>query len=125
MNMTPTHKAPLSPEQLPLSPPRKTDDVAEEAEAEAPMNDESPSQPKPMQIKIGASEVSVTAEQEAIDLDKAVNAAPFREWVRTIEKDPRMVVESIVVESVDMFGPRVGFMKFKADVKVDGKTVPG
>jgi len=31
----------------------------------------------------------------------------------------------ILVQSVDMFGPRVGFMKFKADVKVDGKAPPG
>jgi len=78
-----------------------------------------------LQLKIGASDATVTAEQESIDIEKVVKAASFCDWVRTIGKDPRVVVKSVLIQSVDMFGPKVGFLKFKADVTVDGKTPPG
>jgi len=34
-------------------------------------------------------------------------------------------LKKIHIQGVDMFGPRVGFIKLAADVKKDGKTVPG
>jgi ADP-sugar diphosphatase len=98
----------------------------EQAQGAISIEEPQPQQPsQPLQIQIGTAEVSVTAEQETIDLVESVNAAPFKEWVRTVEKNPRMLVEKITIQSVDMFGPRFGFIKFKADVKVDGKAPPG
>lgn len=32
----------------------------------------------------------------------------------------------VVIQNVDMFGPRVGFLKFKADVEFNGvENIPG
>lgn len=44
--------------------------------------------------------------------------AVFKDWVASIDKDPRLFVEDIHVQSLDMFGPRVGFVKFMANSKV-------
>uniref|UniRef100_A0A7S0QTJ3 Nudix hydrolase domain-containing protein n=1 Tax=Cryptomonas curvata TaxID=233186 RepID=A0A7S0QTJ3_9CRYP len=47
----------------------------------------------------------------------------FKDWCGSL--DPEFLVKSILVQSVDMFGPRVGFLKFKAEVSGrDGKVVP-
>ena len=47
----------------------------------------------------------------------------FKEWCLNI--DPEYIVQSIDVQSIDMFGPRVGFLKFKASVTDhDGSVVP-
>ena len=57
-------------------------------------------------------------------LEKAVEAAAFKNWVKGL--DPRFIVNTITIQAVDMFGPRVGFLKFNADV-VDGggNPIPG
>lgn len=56
----------------------------------------------------------------------AVSSAPFQEWIAAVEaRGTGMSVKAITVQGVDMFGPRVGFCKFKADVEVDGLFVPG
>jgi hypothetical protein len=56
----------------------------------------------------------------------AIASAPFQQWLAAVEaKGPSMSVKAITVQGVDMFGPRVGFCKFKADVELDGTFVPG
>lgn len=75
-------------------------------------------------IRVGASEVFVTADT-GLDLEKAKEAKPFKDWVDAIAQEKRVSMSHIHFQSVDMFGPRVGFIKFKADPQIDGKNVPG
>ncbi len=57
-------------------------------------------------------------------VDKAVASKPFQDWLASVSD--RFVVKSVKFQSVDMFGPRVGFIKFVADVTdTNGKFVPG
>jgi hypothetical protein len=61
------------------------------------------------------------------DVEKVVATPNFLGWVRSIEEDPKLFIEprrGIHVQSVDMFGPRVGFVKFKAAVS-DDRVRPG
>jgi hypothetical protein len=48
---------------------------------------------------------------------------PFQQWASTL--DARFSVSSITLQSVDMFGPRVGFLKFVASATFAGSPVPG
>eukprot|EP00427_Karlodinium_veneficum_P002619 CAMPEP_0169165436 /NCGR_PEP_ID=MMETSP1015-20121227/59415_1 /TAXON_ID=342587 /ORGANISM="Karlodinium micrum, Strain CCMP2283" /LENGTH=316 /DNA_ID=CAMNT_0009238035 /DNA_START=20 /DNA_END=971 /DNA_ORIENTATION=- len=87
-----------------------------------------PSGPSPLaktMLLIGVSRVEVTVEHANIDLEKVINAVPFKEWVEKVGRNRDIVVKSVIVQSVDMFGPRVGFIKFKADIEVEGKSTPG
>ena len=47
-------------------------------------------------------------------LDKAVASKPFQDWLASVGE--RYVVKGVKFQSVDMFGPRVGFIKFVAEV---------
>jgi len=73
---------------------------------------------------IGETEIPVTA-QEGIDASVAIQAVPFKDWCTRMAKDPKIKISDIHIQSLDMFGPRVGFIKFKAGATVDGKFVPG
>jgi ADP-sugar diphosphatase len=78
----------------------------------------------------GKATVPVTAEP-GVDLPAALNASSFRDWVADVDKDPKLFIRDIHVQSLDMFGPNVGFVKFKstAEVVAGGEngviTVPG
>lgn len=61
---------------------------------------------------------------ERITIDLVRDAAPFKDWLASMDSD-NFVVEHVHIESVNMFGPRVGFIKFEATVKVGGVKVPG
>lgn len=76
-------------------------------------------------IIINGTEVPVTAQNNdpSIDISKVLVAKPFTEWVERM--DPELVVKSIVIQGVDMFGPRVGFIKFNAHVEYHGRRCPG
>jgi len=52
-------------------------------------------------------------------LPKVLEAKVFLEWLERIEKDPLLFVKNVLVQSVDMFGPRVGFIKFKAAAQLN------
>lgn len=66
-------------------------------------------------------------------LDKVLEFQPFREWVERFDRAQRerqseMDIVSIEVQNIDMFGSgKVGFVKFKADVrfKETGQKAPG
>lgn len=66
----------------------------------------------------------VTAEAN-LSLDAAVASKPFQDWLASVNTE-RFRIRSVHFQSIDMFGPKVGFIKFKADV-VDGnsKFLPG
>ena len=76
-------------------------------------------------VMIHGKMVSVTTEPN-IDIDKAINSKLFKDWVEKL--DSGFKVNGILIQSLDMFGPkRAGFIKVKADI-VDHKTgnfVPG
>lgn len=67
---------------------------------------------------------AITAEQ-GIDIQKVIKSKPFEEWNSSIDVE-KFKVRSIHIQSVDMFGSKIGFIKFKADVVDEsGKFVPG
>ena len=62
--------------------------------------------------------VPVTAEP-GLELNKVLEYSVFQDWVASIDQDSRLFIENIHVQSLDMFGPRVGFIKFKSTAKVN------
>jgi 8-oxo-dGTP pyrophosphatase MutT (NUDIX family) len=67
--------------------------------------------------------VSAVPQTPPLDVALALASSPFTNWVR--ELDARFAVASICFQSIDMFGPRVGFVKFAVACTFQGKTVPG
>ncbi|CAK9173122.1 unnamed protein product [Ilex paraguariensis] len=67
------------------------------------------------------------------DFRNAIESSLFKRWLKNIQSatgllaDGAMTLEQVLIQGVDMFGKRVGFVKFKADVldKKTGKKVPG
>lgn len=69
--------------------------------------------------------ITYTAEA-GIDIEKVKGTKAYQDWLASLDTK-RFTVKGVHLQSVDMFGPKVGFMKFKADA-VDastGKFVPG
>lgn len=67
-------------------------------------------------------EVPVIADSPEISgevLQMVVKCRPFQDWVQKVEADPILFIKEIVVQSVDMFGPRVGFVKFRSSAVID------
>ncbi|CAN6179601.1 unnamed protein product [Urochloa humidicola] len=67
------------------------------------------------------------------DFRNAVDSALFKQWLSNLQSEKgvltygRLNLTRILIQGVDMFGKRVGFLKFKADI-VDEETktkVPG
>ncbi|KAL5213369.1 hypothetical protein ABZP36_024216 [Zizania latifolia] len=67
------------------------------------------------------------------DFRSAVESSLFRQWVKNLQAEKgiltygKLNLRKILIQGVDMFGKRVGFLKFKADI-VDEETkakVPG
>jgi len=70
------------------------------------------------------SAIAYSAEA-GIATDTVVQSKQFQNWLARLDV-ARFKVRAVHFQSVDMFGPKVGFIKFKADV-VDsaGKFIPG
>ncbi len=76
-------------------------------------------------MQINGKEVKVEFPAEfAAHADKVVEMKAFKDWRASVDKE--FDVKSIVIQSVDMFGPeKVGFIKFKAQVTdKEGSTIP-
>ncbi|KAL3839044.1 hypothetical protein ACJIZ3_023635 [Penstemon smallii] len=66
-------------------------------------------------------------------LQNAIDSLLFKQWLKNIQTETRflasgsMSLKEVLIQGVDMFGSRVGFLKFKANVidKETGKKVPG
>lgn len=83
-------------------------------------------------VTIANKTIPLTSSNLAIQFDKVLNFQPFKDWIATLDHELRtheneVTVKSIELQSVDMFGSKIGFVKFKADIEfVDGgKKVPG
>lgn len=62
-------------------------------------------------------------ETDMKNLEKIIQWSPFSDWVAKTRS--QFFLSCIVIQSVDMFGPRIGFVKFKADVlDRDGLEIP-
>ncbi|KAL8244870.1 hypothetical protein R6Q59_011128 [Mikania micrantha] len=79
--------------------------------------------------------VAVVAAPGVSDADFriAVGCSLFEQWLKNIQRekgllaDGSLSLKQVLIQGVDMFGKRVGFLKFKADVidKETGQKVPG
>lgn len=77
-------------------------------------------------VNIHGAAVNVTFENRdhAQHFGKLAEMAAFKDWCDNLSED--LTVGGICVQSIDMFGPRVGFVKFRASVTDrDGTAVPG
>ncbi len=76
-----------------------------------------------VQLSIKGRPVPVTGVPDELK-PEVLGSVMFTEWRDRL--GPGFVVKSIEFQSIDMFGPRPGFLKFKADVTgPDGKFIPG
>ena len=64
-------------------------------------------------------QVPVTTELLNVDLQKVLDASVFKDWVEAIDKDEILFITAVEVQSLDMFGPRVGFIKFKSTAVIN------
>jgi ADP-sugar diphosphatase len=48
-----------------------------------------------------------------VDVNTAVHSQVFQDWINTL--DPNIKVSGVNIQGVDMFGDKVGFVKFKVD----------
>ncbi|CAA0842271.1 Nudix hydrolase 14- chloroplastic [Striga hermonthica] len=79
--------------------------------------------------------VTVVAAGGVSDFDfrNAIESTLFKQWLKNIQTRTGLLsrgdmsVTKVIIQNVDMFGNRVGFLKFKADVidKQTGNKVPG
>lgn len=73
---------------------------------------------------IDIANLPVTGEA-GINVAAITASRQFTDWLDLIDTD-RFVVKSVHIQSVDMFGPKIGFIKFKADITdKSGKFIPG
>ncbi|CAA7018582.1 unnamed protein product [Microthlaspi erraticum] len=86
-----------------------------------------PSQPtKPVRVAAAAGVSSS-------DFRNAIDSSLFTNWLRNLESetgilsDGTMTLKQVLIQGVDMFGKRLGFLKFKAEIldKETGQMVPG
>ena len=77
-----------------------------------------------VEVKINGKDIPVfsfTAEEPAII--KVITSKKFVDWTKKI--DPKLDIKNIEIQSVDMFGPNVGFIKLKVNVDFNGRPIPG
>ena len=56
--------------------------------------------------------------------DKLKEMKAFADWCKSVDKE--FIIKTITVQSIDMFGPRIGFVKFKSEVTdSQGNALPG
>ena len=68
--------------------------------------------------------IPVTGEP-GIDLDLAIASTQLQNWIKSVDLN-RFRIKSVHIQSLDKFGPKVGFIKFKADVTdTKDKFLPG
>lgn len=92
--------------------------------------------PSTLSLTIHDNTVEVVAGPGVTDseLRKAFDSILFEQWINNMKSergilalDNRCCLKKVLIQSVDMFGERVGFLKFKAEVvdKATGSKLPG
>ena len=62
-------------------------------------------------------DVPITAEP-GLSVELILEAPSFKDWVCQINKDPKLAIRQIHIQSLDAFGPRLGFVKFRTHAQV-------
>jgi ADP-sugar diphosphatase len=78
-----------------------------------------------MSVTINGSIVPIIVDAgvDANVISRLSTYKPFDDWVKNL--DSNFICSKITIQSVDYFGPRIGFLKFKADITFNGKPIPG
>lgn len=78
-----------------------------------------------LKINIGIVEITMP-DNNIKPIDAVFNFMPFKNWLNEWKND-EFDLKKILIQSVDNFGPRIGFVKFNAQVihKSTQKTIPG
>jgi ADP-sugar diphosphatase len=76
-------------------------------------------------VSIHGADVSVECSPAApgLDLARCIKSKLFVDWAAGL--DAELAIQKVVVQSVDYFGPRVGFLKVEAVALFNGVRVPG
>lgn len=74
-------------------------------------------------VSINGASVPVTCADTSIDLGRVISSKPFRDWTGGIDEE--LVIKDVNIQNVDMFGSRVGFIKFVANAEFHGRRIPG
>ncbi|XP_077235120.1 nudix hydrolase homolog 14 [Tasmannia lanceolata] len=121
-----------SPAKILFSKPHSRKSYTRMAEQNSPEKTE---RVKTIHLSVGGESVEVVAEQGLSDSDfrTAIDSYLFRQWLKNMQSERgilangRLSLKQVLIQGVDMFGRRVGFLKFKADVldKETGQKVPG
>lgn len=85
-------------------------------------------------LNIGKETVPITTKLD-VDVASVLEFQPFKEWASALsnemkganENGEELKIRNIEIQSVDYFGPKIGFIKFKVDAifTETGKSVPG
>ncbi|KAG9445161.1 hypothetical protein H6P81_016501 [Aristolochia fimbriata] len=78
-------------------------------------------------------EVFAGAGLSDVDFRNAIDSSLFKQWLKNLQSDSGILcrrdisLKRVLIQGVDMFGRRIGFLKFKADVvdKETGQKIPG
>lgn len=63
--------------------------------------------------------------EPGIGIQEVLEARQFTDWFASVDRT-RFMLKSIHFQSIDKFGPRIGFVKFKVDVvDTHGRFIPG
>jgi ADP-sugar diphosphatase len=65
----------------------------------------------------------VTSELPANLVQKVMESKKMVNWLEKLSPD--FEIDKLDIQTIDMFGPNVGFVKFNAEVKCKGEPVPG
>ena len=76
-------------------------------------------------IPINGKDVPVTAFTPDINVPAVLQFVPFNDLITKLNQDHRWDVTNILIQSVDMFGPRIGFVKVNITSNCNGKPVAG
>lgn len=106
----------------PVKPPGAAAVEAAPASAAAAAEEGEP--PETMTLKINGDDVTCSADP-GVNLRKCFDSPVFQQWAKSV--DVKFLIKHVLFQSVDMFGPRVGFLKFKADCadRASGQFLPG
>ncbi|KAH0973948.1 hypothetical protein GBA52_015847 [Prunus armeniaca] len=77
--------------------------------------------------------VEIVAAPNISHSESAIDSSLFKQWLKNMESENGVLyggalsLRRVLIQGVDMFGKRIGFLKFVADVfdKETGKKVPG
>ena len=79
------------------------------------------------QAWIEEHKVTITKE-ESVPLEKGLSSKKFLDWINSLDSSLQGHIKKVHFQSIDMFGPNVGFLKFQAFSecpRAKGKFIPG